>query len=177
MNQNERDGLAIYLGLQEFEVTLVEVEFSRRRRQRIKVVHLARRSGTHRCPDCGREHASGLFEEAEAIRIRDCSIGDFETHLHQDVAERRTRGRWGCRDRRPRERGAPSGVVHREVNLVPAGADFGTDDDGRLRDSVRRDLTLCRRRTTRPVAAAGRRLQPAAPRPGRRLMGAMTGRR
>jgi len=31
MNQNERDDLAIYLGLQEFEVALVEVEASRRR--------------------------------------------------------------------------------------------------------------------------------------------------
>ena len=81
MNQNERDDHAIYLGLQEFEVTLVEVEFSRRRGRPIKVVHLARRSGAHRGPDCGREHEAGLFEEAEAIRIRDCSIGDFETYL------------------------------------------------------------------------------------------------
>jgi hypothetical protein len=78
MNQNERDDLAIYLGLQDFEVRLVEVEPSRRR-GRIKVLSLARRTGTHRCPDCGREHAAGLFEEAEAIRMRDCSIGDFET--------------------------------------------------------------------------------------------------
>src|SRR3989454_10542542 len=80
MNQNERDDLAIYLGLQEFEVTLVEVEASGRR-GRIKVLSLARRSGTHRCPECGREHAAGRFEEAEAIRFRDCSIGDFETYL------------------------------------------------------------------------------------------------
>src|SRR5438477_5226533 len=80
MNQNERDDLAIYLGLQEFEVTLVEVEISRRR-GRIKVLHVSRHSGAHRCPDCGREHAEGLFEEAEAIRVRDCSIGDFETYL------------------------------------------------------------------------------------------------
>ena len=80
MNQNERDDLAIYLGLQDFEVTLVEVETSRRR-GRIKVLSLARRDGSHRCPDCGREHAEGLFEEAEAVRFRDCSIGDFETYL------------------------------------------------------------------------------------------------
>ena len=33
------------------------------------------------CPDWGREHAVGLFEEAEAIRFRDSSIGDFETFL------------------------------------------------------------------------------------------------
>jgi transposase len=80
MNQNERDDLAIYLGLQEFEVTLMEVETSRRR-GRIKVLSLARHSGSHRCPECGREHAEGLFEEAEAIRVRDASIGDFETYL------------------------------------------------------------------------------------------------
>ncbi len=80
MNQNERDDLAIYLGLQTFEVALVEVEASRRRGP-IKVVSLARGSGSHRCPECGREHAEGLFEEAEPIRFRDCSIGDFETYL------------------------------------------------------------------------------------------------
>ena len=80
MNQNGRDDLAIYLGLQDFEVGLVEVEASRRR-GRIKVLYVGRRSGTHRCPDCGREHAAGWFAEAEAIRFRDCSIGDFETYL------------------------------------------------------------------------------------------------
>ena len=79
MNQNERDDLAIYLGLQDFEVKLVEVEGSRRRGQ-IKVLYLARRSGTYRCPECGREHAEGLFED-EPIRVRDSSIGDFETYL------------------------------------------------------------------------------------------------
>ncbi len=80
MNQNERDDLAIYLGLQDFEVKLVETEVSRRR-GRIKVLYVGRRSGTYRCPDCGREHAEGLFEEAEATRFRDCSVGDFETYL------------------------------------------------------------------------------------------------
>ncbi len=39
------------------------------------------RGGKHRCSECGREHAEGLFEEAAAIRFRDCSIGDFETYL------------------------------------------------------------------------------------------------
>ena len=58
MNQNERDDLAVYLGLQDFEVTLVEVEFSHRRGRQIKVVHVQRRSGIHRCPDCGRAHAA-----------------------------------------------------------------------------------------------------------------------
>jgi len=80
MNQNERDDLAIYLGLQDFEVRLVETEVSLRR-GRIKVLYVGRRSGTHCCPECGREHAAGRFEEVEAIRFRDCSIGDFETYL------------------------------------------------------------------------------------------------
>jgi transposase len=80
MNQNDRDDLAIYLGLQDFEVELMEVETSQRR-GRIKLLSAARRSGRHRCPDCGREHANGLFEEAEPIRFRDSSIGDYETYL------------------------------------------------------------------------------------------------
>ena len=80
MNQNGRDDLAIYLGLQDFEVTLMEVERSRRR-GRIKVLSLVRHSGPHRCPDCGREHAEGLFGMAESIRFRDSSIGDYETYL------------------------------------------------------------------------------------------------
>jgi transposase len=79
MNQNERDDLAIYLGLQDFEVAVVETEASRRRGP-IKVVSLTRRSGSHRCPDCGREHGAGWYG-GEPIRIRDCSIGDFETYL------------------------------------------------------------------------------------------------
>jgi transposase len=83
MNQNGRDDLAIYLGLQDFEVGLVEVEASPRR-GRIKVISLARRSGSHRCPDCGQDHAAGLFEEAEAIRLRDCSIGDYATYLEAE---------------------------------------------------------------------------------------------
>ena len=45
---------------------------------------MARRSGAHRCPDCGQEHTAGLFEEAEAVRVRDCSIGDFETYLEAE---------------------------------------------------------------------------------------------
>jgi len=83
MNQDQRDDLAIYLGLQDFEVACVELEATRPRPP-IKVVSLTRCSGPHRCPDCGREHAAGLFEEAEPIRVRDCSIGDFPTYLEVD---------------------------------------------------------------------------------------------
>ena len=80
MNQNVRDDLAIYLGLQGFDVALMELEDTRRR-GRVRVLSVARRSGKHRCPQCGREHAEALFAEAEAIRFRDCSPGDFETYL------------------------------------------------------------------------------------------------
>ena len=80
MNRNERDDLAIYLGLQEFEVQMVEVESSARR-GRIKVLSVARHSGFHHCPECGRGHAEGLFQEAAPVRLRDCSLGDLETYL------------------------------------------------------------------------------------------------
>ena len=80
MNRNERDDLAIYLGLQEFEVQMVEVETSPRR-GRVKVLSLARHSGSHHCPRCGRGHADGLFQESEPVRFRDCSHGDVETYL------------------------------------------------------------------------------------------------
>ena len=65
MNQNERDDLAIYLGLQDFEVALVEVEASRRR-GRIKVISLARRSGSHRCPS----HRHSRRPEAQRGRLQ-----------------------------------------------------------------------------------------------------------
>src|SRR2546427_2874405 len=118
MNQNGRDDLANYLGLQDFEVRLVEVEASRRR-GRIKVLSVARRSGTHRCPNCGREHAVGLFAEAEAIRFRDSSIGDFETYL--EVEPMRVACCGGARSARPPVGGA--GVpVTRRVFLANTGA-------------------------------------------------------
>jgi transposase len=78
------DDLATYLGLQGFEVESVEVVEAPRPGEpgrRVKVVHLLRRSGLHVCPDCGRGHPEGLFEEFERTRLRDCSIGDFETFL------------------------------------------------------------------------------------------------
>jgi transposase len=80
MNQERGDLVATYLGLQGFEVTAVEFE-AHGRFGRVKVVKVRRREGRHECPDCGRRHATGLFTEIEPIRLRDCSIGDYETFV------------------------------------------------------------------------------------------------
>jgi transposase len=83
-SQEPPQDLAFYLGLQGFAVESVEVVAAPtlwKPARRIKVVHLARRSGLHRCSECGKGHRQGLFEEFEPIRFRDCSIGDFETYL------------------------------------------------------------------------------------------------
>ena len=83
-SQEPPPDLAIYLGLQGFEVEsieIVEAPTPTKSGRRIKAIHLRRRSGLHVCPDCGRGHREGLFEEFERIRFRDCSIGDYETYL------------------------------------------------------------------------------------------------
>ena len=80
MNQERGDLVATYLGLQGFEVTAVEFE-AHGRLGRVKVVKVRRCEGRNECPDCGRRHATGLFTEAEPIRLQDCSIGDCETFL------------------------------------------------------------------------------------------------
>jgi transposase len=80
MNQEPPHDLAVYLGLQGFEVEAIEITEDRVGRK-IKVVHLQRYDGWHVCPDCGRKHRQGLFDEFERTRFRDCSIGDFPTYL------------------------------------------------------------------------------------------------
>lgn len=84
MSQELPDGLAVYLGLQGFGVESVGVVVDPRSwapERRIKLVRVVRRSGLHHCPDCNRGHQRGLFDEVEAIRFRDSSIGDFETYI------------------------------------------------------------------------------------------------
>ncbi len=84
MSQEPTQDLAIYLGLQGFEVESVEIVEAPslwEPGRRIKLVHLLRRSGLHLCSECGKGHQEGLFEEFERIRFRDCSIGDLETFL------------------------------------------------------------------------------------------------
>jgi transposase len=80
MDQEPPHDLAFYLGLQGFEVEEVEVTEDRHG-GKIKVVHLLRYGGWHICPDCGKKHRQGLFDEFERARFRDCSIGDFPTYL------------------------------------------------------------------------------------------------
>lgn len=84
MSQEHRNDLAVYLGLQGFEVEFVSVVHDPRRwdpHRRIKLIKVVRRSGLHHCPDCNRSHQRGLFDEVETIRFRDSSIGDFETYI------------------------------------------------------------------------------------------------
>jgi len=80
MNQSGDNCVATYLGLQGFAVAAVE-RVPDRGRGGLKIVRVVRHGGQHECPDCGRRHAAGLFVEAEPVRLRDCSIGDYETYL------------------------------------------------------------------------------------------------
>jgi transposase len=80
MNQEPGDCVATYLGLQGFAVVAVEL-VQHPQRGWVKLVRLERRDGQHKCPECGRRQAAGLFAEHEPIRLRDCSIGDWETCL------------------------------------------------------------------------------------------------
>ena len=80
MGQEPIHDLAFYLCLQDFEVEEVE-QVTDRRWGTIKVVHVVRRQGLHRCPDCDRRHRHGLFDEFEPVRFRDCSIGDWPTFI------------------------------------------------------------------------------------------------
>ena len=77
MSQERTDDLAVYLGLQGFEVESVE----RVEQEGIKIVHLLRRSGRYVCSGCGKSFTESLFDEHERVRFRDCSIGDVPTYL------------------------------------------------------------------------------------------------
>jgi transposase len=69
--------------LQGFEVGYVEVRDAptkRDPRRRIKVVGLVDCRGHHKC-SCGKKHDLGVFQEPEPKLFRDCSVGDFETHV------------------------------------------------------------------------------------------------
>ena len=80
MNQEPGDWVATDLGLQGFAVVAVE-RVRHPQRGWVKLVRIQRRDGQHEYPECGRRHAVGLFAEREPIRLRDCSIGDWETYL------------------------------------------------------------------------------------------------
>lgn len=80
MSQEPVDDVLVYVGLQGFAVEGCEIE-TRDDGQRIKVVKLVSLRRGHLCSECGRWLPRGLFEEAEAIRFRDNSLGDFETYV------------------------------------------------------------------------------------------------
>jgi transposase len=81
MSQDPSDDLAVLWGLQGFAVE--SIEFLRGEDapsgKAVKLVHVLNRSGRHPCPGCGTVFSQGLFEEFERTRLRDCSLGDFET--------------------------------------------------------------------------------------------------
>src|SRR3989441_10125470 len=83
MNQERGDLVATYLGLQGFAVVAVE-HAAHARLGRVKIVRVERREGRHECPDCGRRHEAGGWSEAEPIRLRDSSVGDFETDVEME---------------------------------------------------------------------------------------------
>ena len=78
-HQEQLEGLRRIWALQGFGV--VEVDIERDGRQPIKIVRLRDERRGHRCPECGKWHREGLFEEAEERRWRDRSLGDFTTFV------------------------------------------------------------------------------------------------
>jgi len=81
--QEPLDSLSLFLGFQGFVVRSIWVEPAPKSGEpgrRIKVIRVEDTRKRHACPDCGRRR-KGLFQEAECVRIRACSIGDFETYI------------------------------------------------------------------------------------------------
>src|SRR5438552_6466205 len=83
MSQGAPDDLAIYLGLQGYEVESIEFLTSddSPSGDPMKLVHVRNRSGRHVCSECGKSFTDSLFDEHERRRFRDCAIGDFETYI------------------------------------------------------------------------------------------------
>ena len=83
MSQGAPYDLAIYLGLQGFEVESIEflTGDDSPSGETIKLIHVRNRSGRHVCSECGKSFTDSLFDEHERSRFRDCSIGDAETYL------------------------------------------------------------------------------------------------
>jgi len=81
MEDQERDErLRLTWGVQGFEVVEVTIDADRRGRP-IKVIRLRDLRTSHVCPECGRRHREGLFQEDQERRWRDRSVGDFETYV------------------------------------------------------------------------------------------------
>jgi transposase len=68
--------------LQGFDVVEVEIEpvaEGTGKRCLIKQIRIEDRRRFHQCPQCGKDHEEGLFQETEERRWRERSMGDFET--------------------------------------------------------------------------------------------------
>lgn len=82
--QEQCEVLRTLLGLQGFRVKEVEIEDvlgSDGRCRPVKRIFLEDERRGHRCPDCGKAHREGLFQETEERRWRERSVGDFETWI------------------------------------------------------------------------------------------------
>jgi transposase len=82
--QEHLKGLKLIWGLQGFSVQDVEIEQVSRadgRLRLVKRIFLRDERKTHLCPECGRAHREGLFQETEERRWRERSTGDFETWI------------------------------------------------------------------------------------------------
>lgn len=78
-HQEQLEVLRKIWALQGFAV--VEVDIERDGERPVKVARLRDERRGHRCPECGRWHREGLFQEAGERRWRDRSLGDFTTFV------------------------------------------------------------------------------------------------
>jgi len=85
MGCQERDEVLRTLwGLQGFrvrEVELARVVGSDGRTRVVKRIFVEDERRVHHCPECGKAHREGLFQETEERRWRERSLGDFETWI------------------------------------------------------------------------------------------------
>jgi len=82
--QEQDEVLRTLWSLQGFSVREVEIEEiveSNGNRRWVKRIHVQDERRVHHCPDCGKGHRVGLFQEAEERRWRERSIGDLETWI------------------------------------------------------------------------------------------------
>ncbi len=81
-DQERLEDLRRVWALQGFGVVAVDTDTVADRRGRgvrVKVVRLRDERRGHRCPQCGRWHAVGAFQEMAELQWRDRSLGDLAT--------------------------------------------------------------------------------------------------
>jgi transposase len=80
--QEQQEALRKIWSLQGFSVREVEIEGIGEpdgRHHLVKRIFVQDERKFHYCPECGKAHREGLFQEAEERQWRDRSMGDFET--------------------------------------------------------------------------------------------------